>query len=97
MKELKPEGASDNDKIFGFTKTNTFVKWLSRTINRDDIHPAKDFQSHNLRHSKVTHMLEDKEFDPTEVSKYARHARMDTTMGYYHPNKKAIYDKLAKG
>ena len=42
-------------------------------------------------------MLEDKEFDPTEVSKYARHARMDTTMGYYHPNKKAIYDKLAKG
>ncbi len=61
------------------SRPNRAVRWLHRLT------------THSLRHYAITRFSEQNNGNVLLTSKFARHLKPDTTMGYIHVNRKALY------
>jgi len=53
-----------------------------------------DWQTHDFRKSKLKNMLDNEGFSLTEVSAYARHASVQTTMLYVGESSENVVKKM---
>lgn len=75
--------------------SNTLRVYLKDNIRR--LAPNfSDFQTHNLRKTKIRSMLKGRQYDIAEVQLYAHHADIRSTQRYVEAEEYTLLDKIAK-
>ena len=76
-------------RMFGFNSDSTLRQNLKDCFAALPKPLCDNFTAHHLRHSCISYWLNEKRVPVQEVQRLARHARMETTMKYYHPDNDA--------
>lgn len=66
----------------------SFKKKLKEVLGRDDL------SFHSLRHSGITHYLNVKKWDLSQLQRLAGHSRLSTTLIYTHISPENLVDKM---
>lgn len=77
------------DRIFGYNSDSTLRQHLKEHFQALPKPLCNNFTAHHMRHSCISYWLNEKRVPVQEVQRLARHARMETTMRYYHPDNEA--------
>ena len=77
------------DRIFGYNSDSTLRQHLKEHFQALPKPLCNNFTAHHMRHSCISYWLNEKRVPVQEVQRLARHARMETTMRYYHPDNDA--------
>lgn len=81
--------AAPYSRMFGYANDSTLRYNLKPYFQALPKPLSDNFTSHHLRHSCISYWLNEKRVPIQEVQRLARHARMETTMKYYHPDNEA--------
>jgi len=83
------------DRIFGYNSDSTLRQHLKEHFQALPKPLCNNFTAHHMRHSCISYWLNEKRVPVQEVQRLARHARMETTMRYYHPDNEAHLDAFS--
>ena len=83
------------DRIFGYNSKSTLRQHLKEQFSALPAPLCNNFTAHHMRHSCISYWLNEKRVPVQEVQRLARHARMETTMRYYHPDNAAHLDAFS--
>lgn len=76
-------------RMFGYNSDSTLRQHMKQHFSALPEPLCNNFTAHHLRHSCISYWLNEKRVPVQEVQRLARHARMETTMRYYHPDNDA--------
>lgn len=87
--ERRVKNINKYDRIFGYNSDSTLRQHLKCAFRFLPKPFSNNFTPHHLRHSCISYWLNEKRVPLQEVQRLARHARMETTLRYYHPDNEA--------
>lgn len=82
-------------RMFGYNSDSTLRQHLKEYFSALPKPLCNNFTAHHMRHSCISYWLNEKRVPVQEVQRLARHARMETTMRYYHPDNDAHLDAFS--
>lgn len=83
------------DRMFGYNSDSTLRQHLKEHFQALPKPLCNNFTAHHMRHSCISYWLNEKRVPVQEVQRLARHARMETTMRYYHPDNETHLDAFS--
>ncbi|MEX1120848.1 MAG: site-specific integrase [Balneolales bacterium] len=85
-------GTDRFSRMFGYHSDSTLRYNVKEYLKALPGNLGETFSVHHLRHSCISYWLNERRVPIHEVQRLARHARLSTTLKYYHPDDEAHFE-----